>query len=585
MLTFSFAFAIICFAILLLFFSGLPNLKTCLLPHSVCLTEPDHKNRLAVILITFLYAIVAFWHLGNTDSPQTFVPMEGHSVRLTLLESAELNQLVLFPGVGQGEYLIESSVDAEGWIPNTSFIQDHVAVLKWQYIPLTVSENTRYLRIVCSSGKPWLGELMLQDSAGNPLPILCSSPELTDEQICVPDKSTFLNSSYFDEIYHVRTAWEHLHGIWPYEISHPPLGKEILAIGILLFGMTPFGWRFSGTLIGVLMLPIMYLFLKRLYGSGRTPVLGTVLLAAGFMHYVQTRIATVDSYAVFFILLMYYFLAGWLQTGRRRDLAFCGITFGLGAACKWTCLYAGAGLAVLWLGRWILGAYHKEDRLFSRFLKNCIFSFLFFVIIPAFIYYLSYYPYGAAENAPLFSVPYSKLVLDNQSFMFNYHANIVAEHPYASRWYQWVLNIRPILYYLEYLPDGKRISFGAFVNPAICWGGLISLLVLFYMVTIRRDRTAVFLLVAYASGLIPWAFIRRLTFEYHYFASAVFLVPAICYCFYLMENASRQGRKFTIGFTAFAVLLFGWFFPALNGISVNNELASRLLGWLPSWPL
>ena len=210
---------------------------------------------------------------------------------------------------------------------------------------------------------------------------------------------------------------------------------------------------------------------------------------------------------------------------------------------------------------------------------------MFFVIIPALIYYLSYYPYGAAENAPLFSVPYSKLVLDNQSFMFNYHANIVAEHPYASRWYQWVLNIRPILYYLEYLPDGKRISFGAFVNPAICWGGLISLLVLFYMVTIRRDRTAVFLLVAYASGLIPWAFIRRLTFEYHYFASAVFLVPAICYCFYLMENASRQGRKFTIGFTAFAVLLFGWFFPALNGISVNNELASRLLGWLPSWPL
>ena len=110
MLTFSFAFAIICFAILLLFFSGLPNLKTCLLPHSVCLTEPDHKNRLAVILITFLYAIVAFWHLGNTDSPQTFVPMEGHSVRLTLLGSAKLNQLVLFPGVGQGEYLIESLI-------------------------------------------------------------------------------------------------------------------------------------------------------------------------------------------------------------------------------------------------------------------------------------------------------------------------------------------------------------------------------------------------------------------------------------------------------------------------------------------
>ena len=127
-------------------------------------------------------------------------------------------------------------------------------------------------------------------------------------------RSDFLNSSYFDEIYHASTAWEHLHGIWPYEISHPPLGKEILSLGILLFGMTPFGWRFSGTLVGILMLPAMYRFLKRLFGTGRVPVLGTALLASGFLHYVQTRIATVDSYAVFFILLMYDAMYAWLSS-------------------------------------------------------------------------------------------------------------------------------------------------------------------------------------------------------------------------------------------------------------------------------
>ena len=60
-----------------------------------------------------------------------------------------------------------------------------------------------------------------------------------------------MNSTYFDEIYHARTAYEHIHGIRPYENTHPPLGKILIGIRIRLFGMTPFGWRFIGTLLGV----------------------------------------------------------------------------------------------------------------------------------------------------------------------------------------------------------------------------------------------------------------------------------------------------------------------------------------------
>ena len=61
----------------------------------------------------------------------------------------------------------------------------------------------------------------------------------------MPASSTYYNSTYFDEIYHARTAYEQLRGVYPYEVSHPPLGKEILSLGIVLFGMMPFGWRSS----------------------------------------------------------------------------------------------------------------------------------------------------------------------------------------------------------------------------------------------------------------------------------------------------------------------------------------------------
>ena len=47
----------------------------------------------------------------------------------------------------------------------------------------------------------------------------------------------------FDEIYHARTAYEHILGMKPYENSHPPLGKLFISLGILAFGMNPFGWR------------------------------------------------------------------------------------------------------------------------------------------------------------------------------------------------------------------------------------------------------------------------------------------------------------------------------------------------------
>lgn len=588
MLSVSVLFAFLILAFILLFLSGLPDLRMCSLPvtaSSDCRRSDCRSAWICVLLIMLAYSAAAFYHLGNTKSPQSFVRMQNNPAVISLNQEKTPAYLLLFPGVGIGSYSIETSEDAEGWIPISEFSQDHVAVLKWQRIDLTESVLSNYIRICCVSGDPWLGEIGLISPEGERIDFLCSLKELSDEQELLQTTSNYRNSSYFDEIYHARTAWEQLNGIWPYEISHPPLGKEIMSLGILLFGMTPLGWRFSGTIIGILMLPLMFLFLQRLFRNKRISILGTILLAAGFMHYSQTRIATIDSYAVFFILLMYYFMHGWIFEDSIRDLGLCGIAFGFGAASKWTCLYAGAGLAVLWLAHWVWYAYKNPKESGVVFFKNCLFCLFFFILIPACIYYLSYFPYGSAKGYSLFSREYLQMVIDNQSFMFHYHSGIVAEHPYSSRWYQWILDLRPILYYLEYYSDGTRSSIAAFVNPLICWTGLLSLPILVFMAAVRHERTACFLLVAYASGIVPWMFINRLTFAYHYFASALFLIPMICYLFFLIETGNRYSRYFTVGFTACAVFLFILFFPILNGIPVDNVKTSELLGWLPSWPI
>ena len=582
----------ICLAFLLLFFSFLPDLNRCRLPavrtrdQAKALTR---REAFRVFLVTAVYAVFAFWNLGNLASPESFVPMADRSVVLMPASAEAPAKLMLFTGVGQGEYSIEVSEDQQGWLPVASFRQDHVSVLKWNTVELELDSPVPYLRLRWLSGTPWLGELVLFDGAGGRIAFSCSEESLHDEGDLVPEKQTYHNSSYFDEIYHARTAWEHLHDVWPYELSHPPLGKELLSLGILLFGMTPFGWRFSGTLTGVVMLPVMYIFLRRLYGGRRIPLLGTVLLASGFLHYTQTRIATIDSFSVLFILLMYCFMYGWLSDDSPADLALCGFSFGLGIACKWICFYAGAGLALLWIGHWVrafvLAAREKRPLPAAAFLRNVPFCLFFFILIPGLIYYLSYLPYGRVKGFPVFSEPYTRLVLENQTFMFDYHARLVAQHPYASRWYQWILNIRPILYYLEYLPDGRHIDIAAFNNPLICWGGLMSLAVLLWEAVTRRDRTAAFLLTAYLAELVPWVFITRLTFAYHYFAASVFLVPALCYLFWIMEKASPRRKYVTLAFTAVSVFLFLFFFPVLCGLPVDNGKSKLVFSWLPTWPI
>ena len=576
-------FPIITIALLGLFFLGMPELSS--IPACTKLSSRegrriDRVDALIMAVVTVIFAFVDFARLGNTDSPETFAFASGKSVVLTPTEDTVINRILIFTGAGTGTYEFSFSDDGENYTPACEINQDYASVLSWKDGIPEETTSPKAVRMTCS-GNAWVGEVFLLDIYDEPIAYTCSVPELCDEQDVYYVTADYMNSSYFDEIYHARTAWEHLNNVYPYEITHPPLGKLIISLGIMLFGMTPFGWRFSGTLFGVLMLPLMYIFAKKLFGSRRSAFAVMLLMATDFMHYTQTRIATIDTYSVFFIILMYLFMYLYISEDRPLWLALSGVAFGLGAASKWTSLYAGAGLAVIWAAYRI---YKRRDG-FRAFIKNCLFCVVFFILIPCVIYYLSYIPYGTASGVTnIFSADYLDIVISNQEYMFSYHSNLSATHPYSSVWYQWVLDIRPILYYLQYYPGDFRSSFGAFVNPVLCWGGLIAVIVLVYRAVSKRDATAAFIVVGYLAQLVPWMFVTRLTFEYHYFPCTVFLALALGYIFKTMEVEGRMPRVCIYSLCGLSLGLFVLFYPALSGLRVYGPTASALLKWLPTWP-
>lgn len=551
----------------------------------------------AILALTAVYALIAFLNLGNTASPESWYAFQtGESVTFTFDAEEPLDRIFFFCGLNTGEYSVK--VTDNDVVTGTGVMeQGYNDIFKWRDAELTY-DGALWARSVTltADSELELAEVAFYRTDGTQIKAdtITVSPgagALLDEQDLVPEAMTFSNSTYFDEIYHARTALEHMRGMWPYEISHPPLGKLILSIGIAIFGLNPFGWRFMGTLFGALMLPILWAFLRRMFRDDRIALCGTAIFAFDFMHFAQTRIATIDTYGVFFILLMYLFFWNWMESGKGRDFALSGVFFGLGAASKWICLYAGAGLGVLWVLNWIsAGRKAKKEQtsnaFWPGFAKNILQGIVWFVLVPAVIYYVSYTPYGTAEglSAPgmYFSREYAKIVWDNQTFMFTYHAGLVAEHPYSSQWWQWLFDIRPILYYLDYGNDTVT-NIAAFTSPLLTWAGLISLLYLGWRWARCGDRRAMFIVVGYLAQLLPWVFITRLTFAYHYFPSTVFLLLALCAVF---DEMRRRGHlKWMYAFTAASLLLFALYYPALTGVEVSRNYSWKILKWFPSWPL
>ena len=606
-LTIIFPIAAIAF-ILLVFFEYVPLMgKPLKIPEDS--RRMTGRDRALCALITVLYALSAFLGLGDTQGIERFCKFkaEGEYALIEFPDGVAISAVRCFHGLHMGKYNLEFSADGEQYTTVSLVEQGHTAIFKWKDAELSGNWNydtpVRFLRLTAGS-ELWLGELAVYDAAGalvstDAMVIPQGCAALFDEQDKVPDEISFMNSSYFDEIYHARTAYEHIENVNPYEISHPPLGKLILSLGIRLFGLSPFGWRFMGTLFGVLMLPAIYLFLKKMFGGTLIPACCTAILASDFMHFAQTRLATIDTYEVLFIILMYGFFWGFWRADRTQKrcwlppLALSGLCFGLGAATKWTGFYAGAGLAVLWLidriDRGVHMTRQKRGRAYWRETWTLVlWSLLFFVAVPALIYYLSYWPYGTSQGmrgpGMLFTKDYLRIVLDNQKYMFNYHSSVNATHPYSSVWWQWILDIRPILYYLEYYPDGTEQSIAAWLNPMLCWGGLLAMLAMLWLTVQRHDMTALFILVGYLAQLLPWVFVTRVVFEYHYFPSSVFLVLALGHVFRSFELKHPQPRRAVLSFTIVSVVLFAAFYPALTAIRVPRWYDLSFLKWLETWP-
>jgi dolichyl-phosphate-mannose-protein mannosyltransferase len=514
------------------------------------------KEWLTVICVTVGFFIVAVLHLGTLDFPSSdWQAGYNEDIRLDLGTTGYVDEVFILIQNRDTVRVESYSGYPESWIL-TGSIDDKGKYRQW--LSLRIRDDTRYIRLLFR-GKIAVGEIAVF-AGGQRLHIERIvnrwdedvAPELMDEQASVQHIPTYENGTYFDEVYFVQTAEEHLHLEEPYEWSHPPLGKLIIASGILALGSNPFAWRITGVLFATAMIPLIYLMACRLFKNRWYGVTASLLLAVEFMHYTQARLATGETFLFCFLMLMFFFSLRYLQTppaeSGGRDLFLSLLFFGMAFSVKWTAIYGFIAICVLLaLFKWRHGLRRAE-----------LTGLLAGVIAAAVFYVATYIPYFLAGHG-------LGDMIELQFSMFGYHSGLEAAHHYSSPWWSWPLMLHPLLLYSGEI-DGQPSMIVALGNPVIWWLGIAGMLYVLWNAARHRETTAAFIAVAFLALWLLYAPLPRLLFIYHYYPAVLFMILGITYCLNRLHKL-----WITVPYLFLAVIAFAFFFPVISGEPMGTE--------------
>lgn len=372
----------------------------------------------------------------------------------------------------------------------------------------------------------------------------------------------------FDEIYYAKAANQYLQRQEiTEEVTHPPLSKLLIALGVRVFGDRARGWRIMSVVAGVLLVLVTYLLAWELVRSPFVAVASAMLIAVDGLAFVESRIAKPDIFLVLFLVTSYLAFWRYLRRGRLGWLYLSGLGAGMALATKWTGI-APLGTIPLYLayvlgqGRWTLPG--------RRFWLHLI---LAYGLVPLAVYMATWVPYFTLGHSMREFVQF-------QGGMFQFHASLREGHPYQSQWWSWPLLLRPIWYEFEEVQKGFYRGLLAIGNPVLWWGSLAALIYLGREVVQRRDPAAAFVVIGFLVSYLPYAFIGRALFLYHMLPALPFMALAAALA--ASRIRARLGVAIPLIYLTAATAWFVAYYPVLAALPVATARFYRLI-WFGTW--
>ncbi|WP_301751281.1 phospholipid carrier-dependent glycosyltransferase [uncultured Erythrobacter sp.] len=397
---------------------------------------------------------------------------------------------------------------------------------------------------------------------------------------------------YFDEVHYLPAAREILalftqgQGGYPNR-EHPLLAKELIALGMGVFGDNPLGWRIIPWLCGVLAYFAAVRALWHASADRFATLAFAVLLATGFHLFIHARIAMLDIVMVAALCVAAWQFAGACaqpETGRRR-LALTGIAIGCALGAKWNAIpLAMVPGLTFFIARALAG---RRRLLLSRRGApvpgiTLVEAFVWLGIVPLVVYAATFLPgYWLAENlhpSPLAA----KGLIGFHRDIFALQSQLMTPHRYMSTWPQWVLNLRGIWYLYEPI-DGAQRGVLLIGNPLTMWLGLPALVWCMAAGAWRRDWARFGAVIGYGVSLGFWIVAPKpVQFYYHYFVPSFFLLAALALTCSDLRGLPK-GRWLAWGIPAASAAVSAWFFPIIAALPLARADGYVTWMWLNGW--
>ena len=408
-------------------------------------------------------------------------------------------------------------------------------------------------------------------------------------------------------------------------------------IGEVFDAQNLFILRFLPALFGVLFVLLIYKFVLLLGLSKKAAFLAGFLISFDNAFLVESKFILVDIFLLFFgFLSLYFFLAcrqaGILARQKQKIIYYILAAFfaGLALSIKWTGLsFLGIILLFIFinpvrnppcrrhgvsrLGRLISNGVNFLKRIQ---IKQLLIKLTIFIFVP-FIVYLSFFaihfnllPKSGPGDA-FMSLTFQKTLSGNtvadsaikpltfwQKFvelnqkMYFYSSTLKTGHQDTSRWYQWPLMKKPVWYWTKNL-NNRIANIYLIGNPLIWWLVAVILPITFFILFFKKIKGKIFypapssalvrwppiiylLLLGYFVNLLPFIFISRAAFLYHYLITFTFGILI----FVLLIEKLLKNNFFYFSFLFLVILNFLFILPLTYGFPVSSGINDLYQGFI-----
>ncbi|WP_280367537.1 dolichyl-phosphate-mannose--protein mannosyltransferase [Nocardia wallacei] len=394
----------------------------------------------------------------------------------------------------------------------------------------------------------------------------------------------------FDEKYYAHQAWEMLTGSGVEDnpaygvIVHPPVGKQLIALGEVVFGYTPWGWRFTAAIFGTVLVLLVIRITRRLTRSTMIGAIAGLLLICDGTAFVSSRIGMLDIFQAVFVTAAFGCLvvdrdevrarlARADAEGRIAVSAFGprlgvrwwrfggGVLLGLACGTKWSGLYfiAAFGLLSVLFDIAARRAYGVPRPWAGTVVRDIGPALYALVGVPLLVYLASYGAWFASEDGyDRYSVgnPAAgkgtiglgggwswmpdalRSLWHNHGESLDFHKSLTNSagnhHAWESKPWSWPMGLRPMLFHYSDSATGncgqpacvKAVMLIG--TPALWWLSLPMLSWALWRSVTHRDWRYAAVLVGYCAGILPWFLdLDRQMYYFYAVPMAPFLVMGL----------------------------------------------------------